>query len=385
MTPLAETPQHTTARLEVMDKLLSPSHLQTGTLVELHQRMMAKDPAFYGQLAVWNHTRGDVRSETFVATLLTSPSTEHRNAGFVLFQDFSPIQASRVVKILKRHLGRTPRSARAAVINFLRTLEQDASSFDRAVRENRRSLKYLYAGLHIRPGERADRILFKGDPLPANPTDPTGLGPTDSLDRGVSRHASVASRAYVEPAIRRATALLVDKSAGMESCLELGKQLASLMSDHAEANFHVYAFDLLPYLIVPDGDDIGAWNQAFRHIQAAGSMSAGSVLEAMRRKRQHVEQIVLVTGKDENARPRFDEVYGDYAAHLNTRPQVFVVQVGVGSEPFVGRLETAGIAVQAVEVETDTLIDLLPRLSRPARNDLLNEILAVPLPTRRAA
>ena len=377
MTPTRETPQQTIARLEVMDKLLSPFHLQTGPLVELHQRMMAKDPAFYGRLAVWNHTRGEARSEAFVATLLTSPSTEHRNAGFVLFQDFSPLQASRVVKILKRHLGKTPRSARAAVTSFLRSLEQDAPKFDQAVRENRRSLKYLYAGLHIRPSERADRILFKGEPLPEGSL--VAVGTDDGA--GVIRRDLNLS----EPTIRRPTALLVDKSAGMEKCLELGKQLASLISDHAEADLHVYTFDLLPYLILPQGDDADAWDRAFRHIQAAGAMSAGNVLEAMRRKRQEVEQIVVVTGKDESTKPRFEEVFADYAAHLHTRPEVVVVQVGVGPEPFVDRLAGAGISVQGVEVEPDTLLDLLPRLSRPSRRDLLDQILAVPLPTRQAA
>ncbi len=380
MTPKRETSQQTIARLEVMDKLLSPFHLQTGPLVELHRQMMAKDPTFYGRLAVWNHTRGEARSEAFVATLLTSPSTEHRNAGFVLFQDFSPAQASRTVKILKRHLGKTPRSARAAVISFLRSLEQDVSKFDRAAHENRRSLKYLYAGLHVRPSERADRILFKGDPLPE-----ISLAAVDTGDHATAGPEARGGFEPSEPTIRRPTALLVDKSAGMERCLELGKQLASLISDHAEADLHVYAFDLLPYLILPQGNDADAWDRAFRHIQAAGAMSAGNVLEAMRRKRQQVEQIVLVTGKDESSKPRFEEVFADYAAQVHTRPEVVVVQVGAGSEPFIDRLAGAGIPVQAVEVEPDTLLDLLPRLSRPSRRELLDQILAVPLPTRQAA
>ena len=373
MTPLTEPTQKT--RLEVMDSLLAPCRQQAGPLVDLHRQMLDKDPVFYGRLAVWNHTRGEARSESFVATLLTSPSTEHREAGFVLLQDLAPTQVSRIVKIMKRHVGRTPRSARAAVITYLRSLEADPVRFDRAVASARRSLKHLYAALHVRPSERADRVLFKGEAI--------------SLSEIDLQYGGAPEKAQPEPehghAVRRPTALLIDKSADMEPALEVGKRLAFLLSQHMEAELHVYTFDLVPYLVETEGTDHVAWEKAFRHVQAAGSMSVGNALEAIRRKRQAVEQLIIVTGTDENAGPRFVEAYKDYVAHVRAHPQVFVVQLGTGSEPLVDRLEAAGIATQAVEVETDTLYDLLPRLSRPSRNDLLAEILAVPLPTRRAA
>lgn len=374
---------HIADRLEVMDKLLMPFHGHLGSLLELHKRLSERDPDFYGHLATWCLQRGASRPETFVATLLTASPTAspgHRDIGFALLQDLAPSQVSRVVKILKRHIGKTPRSTRAAVITYLRGLEEDPARFDVAVRCARRSLKHLYASLHIRPSERADRILFKRALAPAPaPADGACFGTAPNL-------------AKVEPgaAIRRSTALLVDKSAGMEGALKLGEELAVALSSRMAptAGLDVYLFDRVPYLVEPETDDAKGWRRGFRHYPAAGSMSAGSVLEALRSKRRAVEQLVVVTGRDEDGAPAFADAYKSYAAKVGVHPDVHLVAAADGASAFAARLESAEIPVSTLTVPQGPsycLGSALDLWSRPSRREQLDEILSVRLPTRRAA
>jgi len=81
-------------RLEMLNSLLTTPHRQLEQVADLHLDMMANDPLFYGHLATWYHKKGEVRDhqEVFIAYLLTSDLTEHRDAGFILLQDLPPYQ-----------------------------------------------------------------------------------------------------------------------------------------------------------------------------------------------------------------------------------------------------------------------------------------------------
>ncbi len=59
-----------------------------------------------------------------------------------------------------------PRSMRTEIERYLREREADPHKLDTAILHARASLKRLYAGLHIRPGERAQAILFDDNPPP---------------------------------------------------------------------------------------------------------------------------------------------------------------------------------------------------------------------------
>ncbi len=158
-------------RLEIFNSLLTTPHRQLEAAATLHSEMLELDPLFYGHLAVWYRTHGEVRDhqEIFIGNLLTSGLPEHRDAGFVLLQALPPYQVARVVDFMKRNRGKLPRCARTAVTRYLRRREAKAELFDRAALRGRKAMKRLYAGLHIKPSERADAILFKNAP------------PTDSL------------------------------------------------------------------------------------------------------------------------------------------------------------------------------------------------------------
>lgn len=153
-------------RLDMLNSLLTTPHRKLETVADVHKLMIELDPIFYGHLAVWYSQNGDVRDhkEVFVAHLLTSELTAHRDAGFVMLQALPPYQVARVVDFMKRSLGKVPRSARTAVRQYLEKRELNPTLFDRAALRGHKAMKHLYATLHIKPGARANAILFEGKP-----------------------------------------------------------------------------------------------------------------------------------------------------------------------------------------------------------------------------
>lgn len=153
-------------RLEMLNSLLTTPHRKLEAVAELHQLIVELDPIFYGHLAAWYQKHGEVRDhkEVFVGNLLTSGLTEHRDAGFMLIQDFPPYEVARIVDFMKQHKNKMPRSARTAVRRYLKLREKSPEFFDRAALRGRKAMKHLYATLHIKPNARADAILFKDAP-----------------------------------------------------------------------------------------------------------------------------------------------------------------------------------------------------------------------------
>jgi len=466
-------------RLEMLNSLLTTPHRKLEQVAEIHQLIVELDPIFYGHLAVWYQRNGDVRDhkEVFIAHLLTSDLSIHREAGFVMLQELPPYQVARVVDFMKQHRNKLPRSARTAVQRYLKVRESNPALFDRAALRGRKAMKHLYASLHIKPSERANAILFR-DAAPvgslaevlkqlAIATSPAeqarlivefklpytiAIGAVQQLTpvvlvalihsmthqevinslkslqaRGAMDHPEVkklidskleaaqksdrvsAFKARVAAdlteldaetaaklekvtneqvkrrgTITRPTALLVDKSGSMESAIDLGKRLAAMISGVTQADLFVYAFDTIPYPVTAQGKELTDWERAFQHIRAGGGTSVGCGLEAMRKKRQIVDQIIVVTDEGENTAPYFGEVYKTYCRELATLPNVVIVRVG----GYCTWLETQ-LKQQQASVETFTfagdyysLPNLVPLLCRPSRLDLLLEILDLPLPVR---
>jgi len=184
--------------------------------------------------------------------------------------------------------------------------------------------------------------------------------------------------------IRRPTALLVDKSASMHEAIEVGKHVAALISGITEAELYVYAFDRIPYPVRADGDDLAAWEKAFRHLKAENTTSIGCALEALRKKGQRVEQILIVTDEEENAPPRFVDAYQRYCEEVGGQADIVIVRVGRASQQLETQLREIGAPLETVTFRGDyyALPNLVPLLSRPSRLELLMEILDVPLPKR---
>ncbi|GET35697.1 vWA domain-containing protein [Microseira wollei] len=466
-------------RLEMLNSLLTTPHRKLEQVAEIHKLIVELDPIFYGHLAVWYQHNGDVRDhkEVFVGNLLTSNLTEHRDAGFVMLQQFPPYEVSRIVDFMKQHRNKMPRSARTAVTRYLKEREKNPAFFDRAALRGRKAMKHLYATLHIKPNVRADAVLFKDAPpedslafvlkqlaKAATPAEQANLivehnipytiaigavkqvtptvlvalinsmSPQEAInnlkslkDRGAMEHPEVkalidgkleeaqksdrisAYKAKVAAnvteldaqtaaklekvtdeqikkrgKIAKATGLLIDKSGSMENAIEIGKRLSALISGITEAGLFVYAFDTVPYPVTANGTELSDWERAFEHIKAGGGTSIGCALEAMRLKKQWVEQIILVTDEGENSAPYFANVYDNYCRDLAVMPNVVIVKVGSTSNYVENQLKQKQVQVDTFTFAGDyySLPNLVPMLSRPSRLELLMEILDTPLPVR---
>jgi hypothetical protein len=187
--------------------------------------------------------------------------------------------------------------------------------------------------------------------------------------------------------LRRATALLVDKSGSMEMALEIGKQLAAMISAICEKELYVYAFDSMAYPIEAQGKTWADWKQAFEGITAHGQTSCGIPLEMMRRKKQLVEQIILVTDEGEYDPPYFVECYLKYRQTFGLDPAVCIVRVPDSCDRLQEQCRRAGIVVSTFDFTGDyyALPNLIPLLEPPSELDLLMEIMEYPLPERKVA
>ncbi|HBB31060.1 MAG TPA: hypothetical protein DC064_04475 [Cyanobacteria bacterium UBA9273] len=467
-------------RLDMLNSLLVTPHRQLEQVAKLHEEMVKSDPIFYGHLAVWYQRTGDVRDhkEVFTGNLLTSALPEHRDAGFMLLQEFPPYQVARIVDFLKQHRGKVPRSTRTAVRCYLKEREKNSAFFDRAALRSRKAMKHLYATLHIRPSDRADAVLFKDNPpedslafvlkllaIASSPLEqaqlivehkipytiaigtvkqltPTVLvalinsmspqevinnlqslkarGAMDNLQvkalidekleqaQSDVRVSALKARVAGDVAqldaetvtrlervmdeqvkkrgkITKPTALLVDKSSSMESAIEVGKRIAALISGITQANLFVYAFDTLPYPVKASGNQLSDWEKAFQYLKAGGATSIGAPLEAMRLRKQQVEQIILVTDEGENKAPYFGETYDAYERDLGLKPSILIVKVGYAYDWLERKLQDKQVQVDTFTFAGDyySLPNLIPLLSCPSRLELLMEILETPLPVRK--
>jgi len=228
------------------------------------------------------------------------------------------------------------------------------------------------------------------------------------------------ARVKAKGKIVRSTALLIDKSGSMKEAIEIGKRVAALIAGICEAELYVYAFDAVGYPIDPSpappktgtvrkllsglmGGNAGAteeekaqeehpptltdWEKAFAGIEAGGQTSCGVALEVMRRRKQAVEQIVMVTDEEENQAPYFVETLKRYSQELSISPHVIFVKTRGALTQLENQCRTERIPFDTYQFSGDyyALPNLVPLLSRPSRLDLLLDIMAYPLPRRKAA
>lgn len=185
--------------------------------------------------------------------------------------------------------------------------------------------------------------------------------------------------------IKRSTALLVDKSGSMETAIEVGKQIAAIVAPICDSDLFVYAFDTLAYPIQARGAELSHWEKAFKGIKADGYTSCGVAIEIMRKNKERVEQILMVTDQGENSQPFMVNAYDSYVKELNVAPDVIIVNVGQHAPTLEKALAQAGVGVDTFTFDGDyySLPNLIPLLIGGTRLDLLLEILAYPLPERR--
>ncbi len=158
-------------RIQILNSFLTTPHRKLDELAPLHTNALERDPLFYGHLAPWYFDKGEVRDHKtlFVAHLATSEYPEFREAAWVLLQKLAPFEVARVLDHTKRVIGKTPRSLKSAIAHYLKTRENNPKQFDGAALRARDDLKHLYASLRLKPGPRAQAILFDEQPPEGSP------------------------------------------------------------------------------------------------------------------------------------------------------------------------------------------------------------------------
>lgn len=498
-------------RLSMLNTLLTTPHRELARIFPVHQEMIQQDPLFYVRLAVWYNETGEVRDhkEMFIVSLVLSDFTGHRDVGLAMLRELPPYQVGRVVdfihgkrskvvtkvvtgtgkskkitctaKIEQTGLNKNlPRSVITEISRYLSEREMDADWFDSTALVARKTLKRLYGLLHVKPGERAQKILFEETPpddsrlaavkslrKAATPADQariivenkvpyrlastvvTAMSPTvilalievmsdqelinnlgslkkrgafespelkqvinDRLDKAkTGKRVQVGKTTTAREAtdldaetqeklnavgdaqlkskgrIKRPTALIIDKSGSMNVAIEIGKRLGAMISTVMDAPLFVYACDTMAYPIVAQGQDLASWEAAFRGIRATGGTSCGIGIEMLRRGKQRVEQIIMVTDEGQNTSPPFLTTLQTYMAEMGVKPNVVFVKCGQAVTTLEDQCKNAGIDHDAYTFNGDyySLPNMVQYLTKPSKVDLLMEIMSVPLPERRAA
>jgi hypothetical protein len=188
-------------------------------------------------------------------------------------------------------------------------------------------------------------------------------------------------------AITRPTALLIDKSGSMQVAVEVGKQLGAMISAICEADLYTYAFDTVAYPIKPKGRSLADWEKALAGIQARGGTSCGVAIDQLRRRKQRVEQIVMVTDEGENTAPKFQYAYQRYAEAMGMQPAVILVRVGQAIDYVERVCHELGVAPNVFQFKGDyyALPNVIPMLTYPSLADMVMEVLDYPLPERLPA
>lgn len=165
--------------------------------------------------------------------------------------------------------------------------------------------------------------------------------------------------------------------------MEVGKQIAALVSAASVEAPVVYGFDNFAYPITARGSKMSDWEEAFSELRASGGTSIGSPLELMRRRKQWVEQVIIVTDERENDAPYFSDVYEKYTQELGPL-DVVIVKVGRCKDKLERELRDKRVSVDGMRFNGDyyALPNILPLLAQSSRLELILKILETPLPRR---
>jgi hypothetical protein len=188
--------------------------------------------------------------------------------------------------------------------------------------------------------------------------------------------------------IKVPTAVFVDRSGSMSEAIEVGKQVAAMISGVTTEALYVVAFDDSPMEIKSTGKTLSDWERAFKPVRPGGSTSMACALRYLHAKKMAVDQIVVVTDEGENCAPTFAQAYPEYCKAFNVTPHVVIIHVGAAQDTtFSCSLKMAGIAFDIYTPNAKdnySLPGLVTLLSRRSKLDLIMEIMDTPLPVRKA-
>lgn len=181
--------------------------------------------------------------------------------------------------------------------------------------------------------------------------------------------------------INEPTAIFVDKSGSMSTCIKIGKLLAVLCSSIAQSDIYVYAFDSNSFEINPDEKNLSSWNKAFEQIIADGSTSIGAPFTKLANKK--VSQILVISDGEENVPPFFADMLKKYEEENEIKCKVIFLKVNnKANTSFEDSLKGRDYMTIPFNGDYYTLPNIIPLLCAGNDFELIEEIMSVPLFTK---
>lgn len=156
----------------VISELTKSPHGDLEQYVPIGARACFEDPGFFSHLIAWNARKGSIRDSRValpvIALSVDAVWKDHelRDNAMAHLAQLAPRDLVRAVAFSRSapaKLGSSRQKAvRGLVERYLRDVERSVHGFERRALLHRKSLKTLYAGCHIKPGQIAQDALFDG-------------------------------------------------------------------------------------------------------------------------------------------------------------------------------------------------------------------------------
>lgn len=198
--------------------------------------------------------------------------------------------------------------------------------------------------------------------------------------------------------IKAKTAILIDKSASMSKAIEIGKIIASTLSQACIETPEVYLFDYGSKRISwteRDGDPgkKSNWDNKLKMVKAGGGTTPHKVIHDMIRADVSVEQMVIITDEGENDVGKFANDMNLYKDHFGFMPNIVIVRVpsnwGKNDDRMERSLKQRHLDVDVLDIPdaseravSSALPNLVRMLSKKSVFDFVQEIQDIELPTR---
>jgi hypothetical protein len=160
-----------------------------------------------------------------------------------------------------------------------------------------------------------------------------------------------------------------------------------MISEIAENDFYVYAFDSMAYPIESKGDDLASWEKAFNGINAGGGTSCGIGIVTMEKLNQSVEQFIIVSDQCEHQSPPFLTSLKNYGEKFGMPRVVFVNCGYYNGRKLEGLCSRNDVEFESYDFDGDyyALTSIIPYITSKSKADLLIDIMQFNLPVRKSA
>jgi hypothetical protein len=164
-------PEKGLTKAQILSELAKSPHGKLSEYVPIGSVAARDDANFFGHLVAWNRLKGQIRDAKVALPIIAlkyvpaeTKMNEFAENALAHFASLGPRELLKAYRFaLEIRLPGHMRQLRRIIAAYMRDREVNAPKWDRIALQHRHTLKELYAVAHIAPGDRADKILFKGE------------------------------------------------------------------------------------------------------------------------------------------------------------------------------------------------------------------------------